>query len=103
MIEKKLELPELKYYHDNDLGFVFLGNAPSSNESIQRLADFLVTMGISKKLPECYVRISPTATAFIYSGDSEYKSGLFYQASRRIELHGVYRVESLGYFLDNLK
>jgi hypothetical protein len=102
MVEKKLALHEIKYYHDNDLGFVFLGNTPSSDSSIQKLADFLVSMGVSQKLPECYIRVSPTVTAFIYAKDSGYKSGAFYQACQRVELRGVYRVESLGYFLDNL-
>ena len=100
--EKTLPIHELKYYHSDNLGFVFIGATPSSDEAIQRLGNFLVDIGVSEKLPEFYQRIG-NATAFMYDGNSGFQSGAFYQASNRISfLNNFFKIETLTVFLNGL-
>lgn len=100
--EKTIPNHELKYYHSDDLGFVFIGAMPSSDEAIQRLVNFLVEVGVSKELPMFYVRTNPNIVAFVYDGNSGFKSGPFYRASQRINLMGLFKIEALGVYLDGL-
>lgn len=77
--EKTLPLHELKYYHGESLGFVFKGVIPSSYDAIERLCHTLVSIGASKNLPEFFVRVSDNEVAFVYSDDSGFLSGPFFQ------------------------
>ena len=97
--EKTLPLHELKYYHSESLGFVFLGAIPSSNDALQRLANNLVGWGVSKKLPEFYVRVAPNETAFIYASDSEFKQAAFYQACGQFKIMGIFAIDTLASWL----
>jgi hypothetical protein len=97
--EKTLPLHELKYYHGESLGFVFSGVLPSSNDAIQRLANNLVGWGVSKKLPEFYVRVTPNEVAFIYAPDSEFKQAAFYQACRQFNVMGIFTIDTLASWL----
>jgi hypothetical protein len=103
MVEKNIPVHELKYYHGDDKGFVFIGNARSSDDAIHHLAQFLLSIGVSDQLPAFYTRINSNVTAFVYDKDTDFKSGAFYQAAKRVELMGVYKIEALGYYLEHLK
>ena len=97
--EKTLPLHELKYYHSESLGFVFSGVIPSSDDAIQRLVSNLVGWGVSKKLPEFYVRVAPNEVAFIYAGDSGFKQAAFYQACGRFNVMGIFIIDTLASWL----
>jgi hypothetical protein len=97
--EKTLPLHELKYYHSESLGFVFSGVIPSSNDAIQRLVNNLVGWGVSKKLPDFYVRVTPNEAAFIYASDSEFKQAAFYQACGKLNVMGIFSIETLAVWL----
>ena len=99
--EKTLPLHELKYYHGESLGFVFHGATPSSDDAIQRLAETLVRNKVSEKLPEFYQRVSSNEVAFVYGGDSGFQSGPFYQASRKMNMFGIFNIETLTMWLRN--
>jgi len=101
--EKTLPNNELKYYYSDNLGFVFIGAIKSSDEAIQRLAQYLVNIGVSKELPEFYQRINPNVVAFVYGGNSEFKSGSFYRYANQCNLMGIFRIETLGIYLDELQ
>jgi hypothetical protein len=101
MTEKKIPLHELKYYYGEHLGLVFQGFAPSSDEAIHRLADTLLKCGVSKKLPEFYARVSDNEVAFVYSGDSEFKSAAFYQATRQFTPLGIFNIDTLAMWIKN--
>lgn len=97
--EKTLPLHELKYYHSESLGFVFSGAIPSSNDALQRLANNLVGWGVSKKLPDFYVRVAHNETAFIYASDSEFKQAAFYQACGQFNIMGIFAIDTLASWL----
>lgn len=99
--EKTIPLHELKYYYGEHLGFVFQGVTPSSDDAIQRLVDTLTRVGVSKKPPEFYVRVSTNEVAFVYDGNSEFKSPEFLQASQRINQFGLFNIETLNVWLKN--
>ena len=99
--EKKIPLHELKYYYGEHLGFVFQGVQPSSDEAIQRLADTLLNIKVSKKLPEFYIRLSSNEVGFIYSGDSGFRSAEFYQATRQFNHIGIFQIDTLSMWLKN--
>jgi hypothetical protein len=97
MIEEKIiPLHELKYYYDNHLGFVFKGVIPSSNDAIQRLAKNLISWKVSEKLPEFYTRVSSNEVAFIYSGDSGFRSADFFQYCNRLNVMGMFSIDTLS-------
>lgn len=97
--EKTLTLNDLKYYHGESLGFVFTGVIPSSDDALQRLASNLVGWGVSKKLPEFYVRVTPNEVAFIYAGDSEFKQAAFYQFCSKMNVMGIFAIDTLASWL----
>ena len=97
--EKTLPLHELKYYHGESLGFVFKGVIPSSDDAIQRLVSNLVAWRVSKKLPDFYVRVAPNETAFIYAPDSEFKQAAFYQACSKLNVMGIFAIDTLAAWL----
>lgn len=97
--EKTLPLHELKYYHGESLGFVFSGVIPSSDDAIQRFVNNLVGWRVSKKLPEFYVRVTPNDTAFIYAPDSEFKQAEFYQFCSKINVMGIFSIDTLAAWL----
>ena len=97
--EKTLSLHELKYHHSESLGFTFSGALPSSNDAIQRLVNNLVGWGVSKKLPEFYVRVAPNEIAFIYASDSEFKQAAFYQACGQFNVMGIFAIDTLASWL----
>ena len=97
--EKTLPLHELKYYHSESLGFVFSGVIPSSDDALQRLANNLVGWGVSKKLPEFYVRVAPNETAFIYAGDSGFQQAAFYQFCSKMNVMGIFSIDTLAMWL----
>ena len=99
VVEKTLPLHELKYHHSESLGFVFSGAIPSSDDAIQRLVNNLVGWGVSKKLPEFYVRVAPNETAFIYASDSEFKQAAFYQACGQFNVMGIFGIDTLASWL----
>jgi hypothetical protein len=101
--EKTLPVHELKYYHSDNLGFVFIGASKSSDDAIQRLAQFLVDIGVSNELPEFYQRVKSNAVAFVYGGNSGFQSGNFYRAASRTNLMGIFKIETLGIYLDGLQ
>ena len=101
--EKTLPIHELKYYHNDNLGFVFIGASKSSDDAIQRLAQFLVDVGVSKELPEFYQRVKSNAVAFVYGVNSGFQSGEFYRSANRINLMGMFKIETLGVYLDGLQ
>jgi len=97
MVEEKiLPIHELKYYHSESFGFVFSGVIQSSDDTIQRLVNNLVGWGVSKKLPEFYVRATPNETAFIYDSDSGFKQAEFYQACIRLNVMGIFSIDTLA-------
>lgn len=98
--EKTLPIHELKYYHSDSLGFVFIGKTVSSDEAIQRLGNFLKDIGVSEKLPEFYQRIG-NATVFVYDGNSKFQNGPFYRASQGF-LNNIFQIETLTIFLNGL-
>lgn len=97
--EKTMPLHELKYYYGEHLGFVFQGVVPSSNDAIQRLCNNLVSWKVTKKLPEFYVRVPDNSIAFIFSNDSEFRQGLFYQACNRLSVMGIFKIDTLSAWL----
>lgn len=97
--EKTLPLHELKYYHSESLGFVFTGAIPSSDDALQRLVNNLVGWGVSKKLPEFYVRVASNEVAFIYAPDSEFKQAGFYQACSQLNVMGIFTIDTLAAWL----
>lgn len=97
--EKTIPIHELKYYYGEHLGFVFQGVTPSSDDAIQRLVNTLVRVGVSKKPPEFYVRVSSNEVAFVYEGDSEFQSANFYQATRIMSHLGIFSIETLNIWL----
>lgn len=100
--EKTLPIHELKYYHSDNLGFVFIGQTPSSDDEIQRLSNVLLNIGVSEKLPEFYQRIG-NAVAFVYDGNSGFQSGPFYQACNRFSIfNNLFQIETLNIFLNGL-
>jgi hypothetical protein len=82
---------------------VFIGASKSSDDAIQRLAQFLVDVGVSKELPEFYQRVKSNAVAFVYGGNSGFQSGEFYRSANRINLMGMFKIETLGVYLDGLQ
>jgi hypothetical protein len=100
--EKTLPIHELKYYYGDNLGFVFIGATKSSDGAIQRLAQFLKDIGVSRELPEFYQRVQPNAVAFVYGGNSGFQSGPFYRAANRVGFMGIFRIEALGAYLNGL-
>lgn len=101
--EKTLPIHELKYYYGDNLGFVFTGKIPSSDDAIQRLCNFLLGIKVSEKLPEFYQRIGDNAVAFVYDGNSGFQSGDFYQASKRINMfNNLFAIETLNAHLNGL-
>lgn len=101
--EKTLPIHELKYYHSDNLGFVFTSATRSSDGAIQRLAQFLKDIGVSRELPEFYQRVATNAVAFVYNGNSGFRSGEFYRASNRVNFMGIFKIETLGVYLDELQ
>lgn len=99
--ESKIPLHELKYYYGEHLGFVFQGVIPSSDEAIQRLCENLVKWGVSKSLPDFYHRCGNNSVAFVFSENSGFQSGAFYQACRRLEVMGIFSIDSLGAWLED--
>jgi hypothetical protein len=97
--EKEIPLHELKYYYGENLGFVFRGEFPSSNDAIQRLVDTIVRIKVSEKPPEFYVRVSPNEVAFIFDGNSGFQSALFYQATRQFSQTGLFEIDTLAAWL----
>lgn len=97
--EKTIPLHELKYYYGEHLGFVFHGVAPSSDDAIHRLANTLLNCKVSEKLPEFYTRVDPKTVAFVYAGDSGFRSAEFYQASRRVSRLGLFEIDTLAMWL----
>lgn len=100
--EKTLPVHELKYYYGDNLGFVFIGVVKSSNGAIQRLAQFLVDIKVSRELPEFYQRVQPNAVAFVYGSNSGFQSGAFYRAANKVNFMGVFQIEALGAYLHGL-
>ncbi len=101
--EKKLPPHELKYYYGDNLGFVFIGAARSSDDAIQRLAQFLKDIKVSRELPEFYQRVAPNAVAFVYEGNSGFQNGAFYRAANRMNFMGIFQIESLGVYLNGIQ
>jgi hypothetical protein len=99
---KNLTKQELKYNYKDHLGFVFIGITPSSDESIQNLAQSLVDFGVSKKLPEFYYRPEPNVVVFVYDFTSGFKSGPFYVCATQFHVLNVFRIQTLGDYIDNL-
>lgn len=97
--EKTLPLHELKYYHGESLGFVFKGVTPSSYDAIERLCHTLMGNGVSKKLPEFFVRVSDNEVAFVYSEDSGFLSGPFFQFSQQVSRMRIFEVDTLAAWL----
>lgn len=101
--EKTLPIHELKYYYSDNLGFVFIGASKSSDGAIQRLAQFLVDVGVSRQLPSFYQRVKTNAVAFVYEGNSGFQSGAFYRTASQTNIMGIFKIETLGVYLDGLQ
>jgi hypothetical protein len=101
MIEKKIHIQELKNYDDRH-GFIFAGVTHSSDDSIRRLAQTIKNVGKSSDLPEFFARIDKNVVAFVYPAQCSLASGEIYLAAQRLKPLGMFEVEMLGYFIDNV-
>jgi len=101
MIEKKIHIQELKNYGDRH-GFIFAGVVRSSDDSIHRLAQTIKDVGKSSDLPEFFARIEKNVVAFVYPAQCNFSSGEIYLTAQRLKPLGMFEVEILSYFIDNV-
>jgi hypothetical protein len=100
MIEKTYSIKELTDDFSTRHGFVFASGVKSSDRSIENLANQLKNAKFANVLPEFFVRLSDTVTAFVYPQGEHFESGAFYQIAKNAgHMLGVFEVEMLGAFL----
>jgi hypothetical protein len=99
--EKQIPLHELKYYYSERRGFVFTGNARSSSDALNRLAESIQNAKLSNMLPEFIVRLAPNITAFVYPEDCNFQQAIVYQVSQRFTNMGMFNVDTLCMYLRN--
>jgi len=100
MIKKKYSIKELKDDFSTRHGFVFASGVKSPDRAVENLANQLKNAKFSNVLPEFFVRLSDTVTAFVYPQGEHFESGAFYKIAKNMErMIGVFEVEMLGAFL----
>ena len=100
MIEKTHTIQELKDNFSTRHGFVFASGVKSSTKSIENLVIQMKNAKFSEFLPEFYVQLSDTVTAYVYPEGSHFKSGAFYKIAKNMEnMLGLFEVDILSAFL----
>lgn len=93
-----ITVEEIKTKYRDNHGFAFICQHPVSNGAIQRLADTLISAGITTEMPLVVTRVDSFATIFIYN---RFDAPTFFARAQIFEqMMGVARVVP---FLEYLK
>lgn len=94
VIFKDVSLEDLRKDYKTRHGFVLKSSYKSSDESIEKLCNNLISFGITKEYPEFVSRVGEECIVFVYGDDFDSPTFLK-RADLGNMLHRIYQVESL--------
>ncbi len=94
MIFKELTVEELRKDYVERKGFVFKADSECSDESIDKLAEAVITKKYSKELPEFVTKLPNHIYVFVYGDDFD-TAGFYQRAFFIAGMTGHVQVETL--------
>jgi hypothetical protein len=100
---KNLSLEDLKSLYSERHGFVFIGSAPSSKESCEKLSKQIREAGLCEYEPDFVNELNPLTYAFVYPEGVSFHSSDFYEFSKHASMMvmGMFKIDALAAFLKN--
>jgi hypothetical protein len=99
MIEKDINLNDLKYYYDQRHGFVYWGMSPISTKRLEKMVNSLIIGKITEHLPEFFTRPNENSVIVVYPEGISFQSGKFYQVVNNLERIADFKIDILAAFL----
>jgi len=99
---KESTIEQSKSSFSDRIGFVFQGNAPSSDEAMERLCATLVQHQVASCLPELIVKCENNTYLFVYPETGGLDGPAFFAKAKAAENFGFCRVDCLGAVLKGL-
>jgi len=91
---KTLTLDELKADYSDRLGFVFKGNTPSPDSSIEKICDVVIQRKVATSYPEFVNRVGDNIVVFVYGDDFDSPTFFHFADMAQHMMRGV-QVESI--------